>query len=392
MGRPELRMFIENVMYFALGALVSALLALIVLPAVWRRAVRLTRRRIEAATPMTMAELRADKDQLRAQFALTTRRLEMQVEQLRQKLAEQLSEAGTRQADLAGIKAERERHAEITRELAAREEALRQRVAELERETTDTAQRLRMRERELAAKTAELAALRQAIAADLPEVTREGEGALSGDYDDDTGRLAANLAIERKRTRFLEEQATALIERLESTNRRSERAAAIAEMRRALARPNGKAAADDEELVAAEATIASAETRLNAILAETGRYPERPLAETLSLEEQLGALRARIDNVESSVLADWARGSADKAALRAQLGEIAADVSRIVYAAESQDPVREEESLFERVQRFADDGVNVEALPAKPARPARAAKSQGKLSDRMAALSEILGS
>ncbi|KKB12579.1 hypothetical protein VE25_06555 [Devosia geojensis] len=385
-----LGMLIENVMYFALGALVTALLALIVLPAVWRRAVRLTRRRIEAATPMTMAELRADKDQLRAQFALTTRRLEMQVEQLRGKLAEQLSEAGTRETDLAGIRAERGKHAEITRELETRVADLRARVAEYERETADLAQRLRIRDRDVAARVAELAQLRAALAADLPEATGDAVRELSGDYDEDTGRLAASLAIERKRARFLEEQATALIERLESTNRRSERAAAIAEMRRALARPNGKPDAD--ELVAAEATIASAETRLNALLAETGKFAERPLAETLNLEEQLGVLRARIDNIESTVLADWAEGRADKTALREQLGDIAADVSRIVYAAEGQDPAREEESLFDRVQRFADDGVKVDTLPAKPARSARPPKTQGKLSDRMAALSEILGS
>jgi hypothetical protein len=79
-------MLIENAMYFALGALVTALIGLVLLPAVWRRAVRLTKRRIEAATPITMAEFRADKDQLRAEFALSTRRLEMNVEQLRKRL------------------------------------------------------------------------------------------------------------------------------------------------------------------------------------------------------------------------------------------------------------------------------------------------------------------
>ena len=65
-------MVIENIMYFVLGLLMSGLLALIILPAVWRRAVRLTKKRIEAATPMTMAEFRADKDQLRAEFAMST--------------------------------------------------------------------------------------------------------------------------------------------------------------------------------------------------------------------------------------------------------------------------------------------------------------------------------
>ena len=78
-------MLIENMMYFALGVLVAGLIALIILPAVWKRAVRLTKRRIEAATPITMAEFRADKDQLRAEFALSTRRLEVNVEMLRKR-------------------------------------------------------------------------------------------------------------------------------------------------------------------------------------------------------------------------------------------------------------------------------------------------------------------
>ena len=95
-------MAIENVMYFVLGLLVAGLLALIILPAVWRRAVRLTKKRIEAATPMTMAEFRADKDQLRAEFALSTRRLEMNVEALRRRLSDQLRDINRKKNELGG--------------------------------------------------------------------------------------------------------------------------------------------------------------------------------------------------------------------------------------------------------------------------------------------------
>ena len=98
-------MVIENIMYFALGLLVAGLVSLIILPAVWKRAVRLTKRRIEAATPITMAEFRADKDQLRAEFALSTRRLEMNVETLRKRLAEQLGDVNQKRSDLGQLKA-----------------------------------------------------------------------------------------------------------------------------------------------------------------------------------------------------------------------------------------------------------------------------------------------
>ena len=46
-------------------------------PSSQSRAVRLTMKRLEAATPLSMAEIQADKDQLRAEFAMSTRRLEM---------------------------------------------------------------------------------------------------------------------------------------------------------------------------------------------------------------------------------------------------------------------------------------------------------------------------
>src|SRR5215217_8128603 len=134
-------MLIENMMYFALGLLVAGLLALIIMPAVWKRAVRLTKRRIEAATPITMSEFRADKDQLRAEFALSTRRLEMNVETLRKRLAEQLSDVNQKRSDLGALKAERDQHLTIVKDLEAREAELRTRILELEREGTDLAQR-----------------------------------------------------------------------------------------------------------------------------------------------------------------------------------------------------------------------------------------------------------
>src|SRR5690606_3495582 len=107
------------------------------------------KRRIEAATPITMAEFRADKDQLRAEFALTTRRLEMQVETLRKRLAEQLSAADSTRVDYGALKAERDQHLAVVEELEARGAEMAARLAELERDSTDIAQRLRMREREL---------------------------------------------------------------------------------------------------------------------------------------------------------------------------------------------------------------------------------------------------
>ena len=77
---------IEPIMYLAIGFLVSMLFGLMIVPLVHNRAVRLTTRRMEAATPLSMAEIQADKDQLRAEFAMSARRLEMSVDQLKNKM------------------------------------------------------------------------------------------------------------------------------------------------------------------------------------------------------------------------------------------------------------------------------------------------------------------
>lgn len=375
-------MLIENVMYFALGALVAGLIALVILPAVWKRAVRLTKRRIEAATPITMAEFRADKDQLRAEFALSTRRLEMNVETLRRRLAEQLGDVNQKRSDLGALKAERDTHVTIVKELEARETDLRARVAELEREGTDLAQRLRMRERTVDERDAELGRLRQ--------------GAQDGDYEE-LNRVSAALEAETRRAQFLEEQARSLLARLETSDRRSvETTAAIAQMREALNMRQDSKSADAENLLAAEARIASAENRLNALLAETGQIVEKSegraeqlLADKLGLEAEVEDLRRKVANVEGSIMADWDSDRVEEAHLRERLNDIAASVSRLVYAVDTANPVPrdQEESLFDRVQRYADDGESFDALPATQTKPDRS----GKVSDRMAALREIQG-
>ena len=146
-------MTVENIMYFALGLLVAGLLALMIMPAVWRRAVRLTTKRIEAATPMTMAEFRADKDQLRAEFALSTRRLEMNVETLRRRLAEQLRDINRKKTDLG---AHQDRARQPPDRSSANSRSARPSCAAASsssrRKAPTLAQRLRMRDREYADK------------------------------------------------------------------------------------------------------------------------------------------------------------------------------------------------------------------------------------------------
>src|SRR5438477_12530149 len=97
---------IEPIMFVGIGFLVAGLLVIGVIPLVHARAVRLTMKRLEAVTPMSMAEIQADKDQLRAEFAMSTRRLEMSVEQMKAKTTSQLAEIGRKGEAIGRLKLE----------------------------------------------------------------------------------------------------------------------------------------------------------------------------------------------------------------------------------------------------------------------------------------------
>ncbi len=396
-------MLVENIMYFALGLLVAGLLGLIVMPAVWQRAVRLTKKRIEAATPITMAEFRANKDQLRAEFALSTRRLEMNVEALRRRLADQLRDINRRKTEVGSMKGERDSHLTIVRELEEREGELRRRILELEKDGADIAQKLRMRDREYAEKVSQLEAARESMRGNTPKSFTFDGKSLSGDYNADIDELLQMLEIERKRSTFLETQNRTLIGQLESSDQRSASAtAAAAEMRASLAKREDAAETVTSELIEAEARIADAENRVNEILAETTKVVEtgeqqrgQLLAEKLSLEDELEALRIKVQTVELTVMADWDSDRIEQSHLREKLNDIATDVSRLVYAVEGHGLPDSEESLFDRVQRYADDGLKVEEFPVRAAlqskqSAAAAANTNGNnVSDRLTALREI---
>jgi len=78
-------MVLEAVLYFALGFLCAGLITLAVSPVIWNRAVTLTQRRFENSVPMTVNEIQAEKDRLRAEFAMELRRTEMELDEERNK-------------------------------------------------------------------------------------------------------------------------------------------------------------------------------------------------------------------------------------------------------------------------------------------------------------------
>lgn len=141
---------IQTALYFALGFLAAVLLALLVVPPIWRRATYLTRRRVEAEIPLTLNEIQAQRDGLRAEHALANRKLELMLENAKEKagrlladvsekdrlaakFAQELEQREQRISELEAILAsDRENLNKLTAASAAQEKLLEQRAAELE--------------------------------------------------------------------------------------------------------------------------------------------------------------------------------------------------------------------------------------------------------------------
>jgi hypothetical protein len=148
---------IEPIMFIGIGFLVAGLLVIGAIPMVHARAVRLTARRLEAMTPMSMAEIHADKDQLRAEFAMSTRRLEMSVDQMKAKTSTQLAEIGKKSEAVGRLKLELGEKAAALLGAEAKVNSLTEELQSTQGELAAKAGALDETDGKLADKTAELA-------------------------------------------------------------------------------------------------------------------------------------------------------------------------------------------------------------------------------------------
>ncbi|RNJ46665.1 hypothetical protein B5V01_35580 [Mesorhizobium erdmanii] len=251
---------VQSVLFFALGFLCAGFLALIVAPAVWRRAVTLTRRRIEASIPLTQTEIQADKDRIRAEYAMANRRLEMNVKALREKAAEQLVEISRGHEALKGLAIERTDKNHALAELAAKNEALRQREEELHR----LSERLKDTERKLEKRALELEKLEQmyddasfsSSSRQIELVARESE----------LQKLASDIALLRG-------------QRKEADRRQQEIAAESKAARDALKAEKKRVAELDKKVERLLATLADREDKLDRREKELARLREKAKAE-----------------------------------------------------------------------------------------------------------------
>jgi hypothetical protein len=109
------------IMLLGIGFLVACLLMAMLAPLIHERAVRLTVRRLLAKRSRSAIDRRAHEDQLRAQFAVSVRRLKTAVEDAQAKTANQLCDIARKSAEIHLLKTELRKRNVIILRFQARE-------------------------------------------------------------------------------------------------------------------------------------------------------------------------------------------------------------------------------------------------------------------------------
>ncbi|HXL13743.1 MAG TPA: hypothetical protein VN941_07265 [Bradyrhizobium sp.] len=366
---------IEPIMYLAIGFLVSMLFGLMIVPLVHNRAVRLTTRRLEAATPLSMAEIQADKDQLRAEFAMSARRLEMSVDQLRNKTTSQLAELGKKTDAINRMKLELgEKNATIF-SLEAREKAMKEQLRATEEEFATKTGSLRSAEQALADKQSELAKLNtelsdRSMMAESRQVelvsVRTQIDALKGRVTEAEKEYATTQARLEQERRDSEKASRELVEARSRVENLSQRVTVldrqlIIQVKEAEMLGNrvsdletrltmqGKLLAErdyeNNQLRQANQTAerTAKELRDEIALTNSGKWPalEKLKAEKAAAEEQLrvarderAKLQRDINAMQQQAETSWATERMENALLRERINDIAAEVAKLAMQIE----------------------------------------------------------
>jgi chromosome segregation ATPase len=411
---------IEPIMFFGIGFLVASLLGLVLVPLVHNRAVRLTMKRLEAATPLSMAEIQADKDQLRAEFAMSTRRLELSVEQMKAKTTSQLAELGKKTDAINRLKSELGEKTAAIFSLEAREKALKDQLHATEAEHSVKIAALREAERMLAEKQAELAKTsadldQRSITADSARVEvvalRTQVDTLKervAKHDQEAQEIGERLSRERKdaatvtaelqeergkveklgdRVMQLERALVAQTTEAEVLGRRvqeletrlsdqmkamSEREFECAQLRESLTDAKKIEADLRLELAGAVTRSRSAADALNKEKALVEDQLAQSLAERTKLQQEIAAMKREAEQ-------SWAAERVENAMLRERINDIAAEIARLTVALEGQGSPLEAMLAGETVPANGQRAASAERRGAP-------GEGSGNLADRIRAL------
>ncbi|WP_426411976.1 hypothetical protein [Bradyrhizobium ganzhouense] len=367
---------VEPIMYLAIGFLLSMLCGLAIVPLVHNRAVRLTTRRLEAATPLSMAEIQADKDQLRAEFAMSARRLEMSVDQLKSKTTSQLAELGKKSDAINRMKIELgEKNATIfaleAREKAVKEqlrateeefnaktEALREagialsnkqgELAKINSELTDRSMMAESRQVELVAVRAQIEELKNRVGDAEKEFTATQTRLTQERVESETA--SRELGDARGRVENLSQRVTELDRQLIVQVKEAEMLSGrVADLEGRLATQGKLLAERDYENNQLRQTNEGSERTIKELRVEIAALSggkssaafEAMRAEKAALEEQLGTARDEraklqrdINAIQQQAESSWATERMENALLRERINDIAAEVAKLAMQLE----------------------------------------------------------
>jgi chromosome segregation ATPase len=414
---------VEPIMFVGIGFLIAGLLVIGVIPLVHARAVRLTMRRLEALTPLSMAEIQADKDQLRAEFAMSTRRLEMSVEQMKAKTTNQLAEIGKKSEAIGRLKLELGEKTAALFALEAKEKQLSDDLRSAQGEHAAKVATLEERERLLATTQAELTQISgsfhdTSVTADSQRVElvalRAQTEALKGQiesYDAEIKELRERLSnkttevemlvqqLNEERTKSdqlgsrtgeLDRQILVQNTEAEVLNRRvQELTARLDEQSRFLADREFTS----DRLRTEAATAQKTEAEVRSALAETeNRHrfaTEAVRAEKALVEDQLrqsqderAKLQREIAQMKRDAESAWSNERMENAVLRERINDVAAEVARLTAALEGPQSPIDAILKADSSRPLASTGTN----GASPSIAPQGGESRGTLADRIRAL------
>ena len=348
---------VQSILFFALGFLCAGFLALLVAPAIWRRAVALTRRRVEASVPRSLAEIQADKDSLRAEFAMTTRRLEISVKTLREQANEQLVEISRGREALKGLAVERKDKKQALTELGEKNELLLHREQQIQQLTDKLVQAERMMEKraleleklehmyddasfsssnrqiELVARESEL----EKFANDISVLRGQRKEAEKRHQEvvAESKATRDSLKAEKKRTADLEKKLERLLatlaDREDKLDRREKELVRLRERLKGEAAGGAVAAG----LVGAQDNAPAANNDVDKVLAKLEGDRERLEARLTTLARENKRLKTELGGSETTRNGDDERSAGD--ALREQMNTLAAEVVSLTAKLEGPD-------------------------------------------------------
>jgi hypothetical protein len=318
-------------MLVTLGFLAASLLGLLVASAFWSRAVRLTTQRIKQSMPVSEPEIMADRDRLRAEYAIKVHKLEMQLDQAKLERARQLIETNRRDAsistletDVVQLKADLEENQNARRVL---EQTVADKLPRVEARLNEAKRLLFNRDREIAELTAgakrHKSALEEAGSINAQQnaqierltttlTTRGGRGRHAAADAGPEGEVALRAELEQLRGKAREQ--AMLIDRLQ---RRLGHGYALA--------PPANGSSTEGEVTRAQRDIVEAETVIDSVRAATGEGD----AGSAVYEREIRALRANAQDQAGEIarlkaaLAAFEQQSGlkdSKIALKARLG------------------------------------------------------------------------